>query len=149
MKYGADNHIMEVLITFENTELTPILLDKFETCYIEYFDCMAHKGLNLRTGGRNYTYTDQAKENMRNAKLGKPLSTAHKESMKLVHKNNCIAVEQYSLNEEYINSFPSIGEAAEKTGSSRDGIRDVCRCKKYSHTCGGFKWKFKNNNITI
>lgn len=54
----------------------------------------------------------------------------------------CRAVEQYSLNGEYITTFDSIKSAAETTNGSKTTI-PLC-CKGINKTSGGFIWKFKD-----
>lgn len=51
------------------------------------------------------------------------------------------AVIQYDLNNNIINEYISISEAARQTGLHSQNISGVCRGIK--HTCGGYKWKYK------
>ena len=52
------------------------------------------------------------------------------------------AVDQYSLNNEWIATFNSMIEAERITGVHRAGIGKVCNGQRA--TAGGFIWKFKN-----
>jgi len=51
------------------------------------------------------------------------------------------AVEQYSLDGEYINEFDSLGLASMKTGVLKSGIWQCC--KGTYKSSGGFLWKYK------
>lgn len=48
---------------------------------------------------------------------------------------------QYSLNDELIKIFESIGEAERITGISHQQISDCCNGKQ--KTCHGYIWKYK------
>lgn len=50
-------------------------------------------------------------------------------------------VEQYSLNGEYLTTFPSIMEATRVTGIPPRAICATCR--GYQHSAFGYKWKYK------
>ena len=50
-------------------------------------------------------------------------------------------VEQMTLDGEVIASFPTIGEAGRATGLAATHISESCHSNK--KTCGGYRWKFK------
>lgn len=52
------------------------------------------------------------------------------------------AVDQYTLDGEYIKTFESAGSAEMETGIHRDKIKDAARGKQ--KTAGGFCWKYKD-----
>lgn len=56
------------------------------------------------------------------------------------------AVNQYSLDGEFIKQYPSLKQASLETGINSSLI---CRvCKKNGHTAGGFKWAYAGENIS-
>ena len=58
-------------------------------------------------------------------------------------------VERYSKSGEYIDEFPSAIEASRQLNLNVSGIISCCnKDEKYSH-CGGFQWKYKNDNKII
>lgn len=56
-------------------------------------------------------------------------------------------VEQYYKNGTFITEYPSAIEASRTLGLSVSGIVLCCN-KKYTH-CGGYQWKYKNDNKGI
>ena len=52
------------------------------------------------------------------------------------------AVIQYDLNDNFIAEYISASEAARRTGLHSQNISGVCRGVK--KTCGGYKWKYKD-----
>lgn len=56
-------------------------------------------------------------------------------------------VEQYTLDEKYIQTFPSIAEASRVTGAHKMAI--VHCCQGTAHTANGYKWKYKNKTDEI
>lgn len=54
-------------------------------------------------------------------------------------------VVQLDKNNSVIKIFNSISEASQETGSSRTGISATC--KKKQKTCGGYLWKYFNDDI--
>jgi hypothetical protein len=59
---------------------------------------------------------------------------------KNLHKIHSRHVMQFTMDDEYINTFNSIVEAAQKTNCSDRKISSVCKGKQKSS--GGFKWKY-------
>lgn len=56
------------------------------------------------------------------------------------------AVNQYSLDGEFIKQYASLKEASLETGINKSSI---CRvCKKNGHTAGGFKWAYAGETIS-
>lgn len=56
------------------------------------------------------------------------------------------AVIQFDLEGNIINEYISASEAARQTGLYAQNISGVCRGLK--HTCGGYKWEYKENERT-
>ena len=57
-----------------------------------------------------------------------------------LNRKNSIAVNQYTLDGDFLNSFHSLIEAERQTGVSNASISRVCR--NPTHTAGGFKWEY-------
>lgn len=57
-------------------------------------------------------------------------------------KDQSKPVLQYDKNGNYLNEYPSINEAARKTGLKSQHIGSMCRGKIYK-SVGGFVWKYK------
>lgn len=60
------------------------------------------------------------------------------------NSTNFKAVEQYSLDNQYIATYKSSWEAGKQLKLDSSSIYKVCSGK--ARTCGGFIWKFKTNN---
>lgn len=60
-----------------------------------------------------------------------------------VNKNNAqsIPVRQYSLDDEFIASYPSMAEAKRQTGIDHSNIGRACRI---NGTAGSYKWEYAN-----
>lgn len=74
-----------------------------------------------------------------------------KERISTKLKNGILSkpVEQYDKHGNLINEFPSAIEASRVLHISVSGIVSCCNGnKKYSH-CGGYQWKYKNDNKVI
>lgn len=57
-----------------------------------------------------------------------------------LNRKNSIAVNQYTLDGDFLTSFHSLMEAERQTGVSNTSISRVCR--NLAHTAGGFKWEY-------
>lgn len=71
------------------------------------------------------------------------------ENMKNAYSNghaNAIKVKQYSLKGEYIQSFPTIREAASSINAKEAGLKEATL---HYWTCGGYYWLRENDDITI
>jgi group I intron endonuclease len=82
-KYGVENHIFEIIHYLPMTTKQQIL-DQYEIFYIEQYKESGVELLNLRDGGHGAKHTEQSKEKIREAHLGKPKHT--KESRKKIGK---------------------------------------------------------------
>ena len=49
-------------------------------------------------------------------------------------------VQQYNIQDEFINEFESVSEASKETGCNKTGIAKVCRQERQH--CGNFKWYY-------
>ena len=67
-KYGLEGFVCKIIDTAEDREQ----LNLKEEFWINFFNTLAPRGYNLRTGGNAWNLTPQAKENMRLSKLNMP-----------------------------------------------------------------------------
>ncbi len=58
------------------------------------------------------------------------------------HKGINLAVQQFSLDGELINTFHSASEARRQTGIADTNIRSCCKHKLNCNTAGGFRWEY-------
>lgn len=112
---------------------------------------ISHKGISNLNKGKTYVelYGDRAKDikllqsNSRKGKYkgmdnnfyGKKHSVQSKSKMGT-------SVIQYDLDNNYLNTYDTITEAANKTNSSISLIQKVCKGERNKHN--GFKWKYVN-----
>lgn len=88
------------------------------------------------------------------AKLGKsnitPYSRKLNENGKCLESTVEVAVEQYSLEGEYITTYKNARMAADAVGLSKGGNSAILRaCQGKQKTSGGFKWKYADKNRYI
>ena len=112
--------------------------------------------LSEKFKGREVTWNEKLRvpKSVVSAKKGIPLSdeTKHKISKSLTGRRNtwCTgekttkAVDQFSLEYKFIQTYNSIAAAAKNIGIDPAGISNVCRGKQ--KTAGGYIWKFKKQN---
>lgn len=103
----------------------------------------AHKGENNHFYGKKHT--DEAKQKMREAKLGRKLS--YETRMKLCkNKPNKRAVNQIDIEtNEIINTFESIKAAATQMGIKSTSISNCCRGEQ--QTSCGYRWEYATTEI--
>lgn len=166
------SHRIHWLKTLLKQNLKPILeiLDEIEGEWVwleEYWICQLKGwGFNLvngTDGGENppswkgRTHSNEYKEIRRNImKTNNPsknMTEQWKKNISLAHKKNkffphkaCEAnkkkVSQYTLNNEYIQTFDSLTEAAKYVGlKNASSIRAVCNGER--NKTGGFKWSYE------
>ncbi len=92
---------------------------------------------NISKGLTGKTVSDITKEKLRNHNLGKKYNfeTKLKKSKSVI---------QLDLDNNIINEFYSINEASRILKCSKGSIQNCCVGR--GKTCGGFKWKYKQNN---
>jgi group I intron endonuclease len=59
---------------------------------------------------------------------------------KHINDNRRKAVQQFSLEGEFVNEFKSVSEASKYTGCNKTSIGKVCRGERQS--CGGYNWAY-------
>lgn len=129
-KYGESNFKFEIL----------------EECLSEYCTSTEQYWINmLNVCNRKFGYNKASNTTV--FRLGVRNSPEAIEKIRAARKlqKNCgqIEVYKYDLNDNFICSYSSLGEASRKNGDL--GTSNICKCinGKYLH-CGGFKWKYKD-----
>ncbi len=90
---------------------------------------------------RGFKHTEEAKMKIKKASIGRKKS---KEVIQKTVDAHNLAVEQYSLDNEYIRTFKSIVEALSFLNIYlKSGHISQC-CKNKRKTAYGYKWKYKN-----
>lgn len=144
-KYGWDN--FQHIILFDG--LTEDEANELEKIYIDMFDTTnPKKGYNLHTGGNHHTVSERSKEKYRKTIKGRYVGEKNpfygKHHSQEVLDMMRIRVEKYSLDGEYIETYASVREAAEKNNTNMSDISKTCRGVR-KKTCQGFQWKFEND----
>lgn len=67
--------------------------------------------------------------------------------------DNCLwstlkAVDMFSTDGKYIQTFPSIAMASRETGVLQQGIIGCCKCRYGYKTAGGYVWKYHKGGVT-
>lgn len=95
----------------------------------------------ISEAGKVRTHSKETKNKMSISQKGKIVSEKTKQKLKQ-HKNNK-PVLQFDIDENLINEFISIRDAAKQNDLDMSRIWKCCH--KKAKTTGGFKWEFKNN----
>lgn len=165
-KYGWENFQYEVIQTIRcaSKEQLKIALGKAEQEMIQRYNCLAPFGYNQAVGGEGplgYKHSEEAKRQMSishtgilhteeerqkiaKANTGKKHSEETKQKIAL--KRN-IPIIQLSMEGQFIKEYPSAKIAAEELGITRSNITACCRNKPKKLSVGGYKWKYKTDNI--
>lgn len=142
-KYGWNN--IEHLVLYENLEETEAKSKEKEL--IKQYNSNDRKyGYNLTIGGDGvigYTYTDEAKEKMRQAQLGHKASTEAIENMKKAKKGHpptlIEAVAQYDKNKNLIAIWDGIYLIQQILNiNAHPSLRK--KYKPFERKCGGYYW---------
>lgn len=106
--------------------------------------------LNLLTHRQNMNWATVG-ERMSKSRTGRKMSedTKMKKSKVMIgkmvnHPGISKRVFQYTLDDEYVNDYPSTQEAARQTGFSGGCIRECCSGVRKTHK--GYKWKYLITN---
>lgn len=151
-KYNPENHLFEILEECEEE-----LLNEKEIYWGSKFNVLDKNGLNLKLGNGKGSCSEQTKNKMRKAKIGKKDSELTKQTKSQSAKGRIKStkwrqnisnshptkkpVEQYSLGGAKINEYISINETARQTGIRVGDISACCNGKQ--KTAFGFIFKFK------
>ena len=145
LKYGYENHVIEILWKCEYDKLNECNLKNklniLEEEYIKKHNTLHPNGMNLTNGGDSRLPCDLIKEKIsitkrkdRNYyynKFGKDNPSSKK-------------ILQYDLEGNFIKEWVGIAETSRTLGISSSNITNVCR-GKYS-TCGKFVWRYYSDN---
>lgn len=151
-KYNADSFFIEEVISVSanSTDELKALLNKYETYYIGYFHSY-NDGYNSTFGGDGSLgltgekccwfgrkHTDEEKEKIRIANLGKKASEETRIKNSIAHGGKSIL--QFTLNGDLVSKFATQGEASRETGIQQAEISRCCNLKR--KTAGGYIWRF-------
>ena len=97
-------------------------------------------GKNNPFFGKNHS--EETKEKIRQAKLGKKLSKEHRDKIAKSNKSHLRKkqVAQYGMNGDFITIHKSVGDAANSVGVSQASLSHALIGN--SKSSGGFKWKY-------
>lgn len=105
-------------------------VDNIEWCdyyYNSTYDGARKMAVTTRRKNNNYVITDDTRQKMRNAKVGK-------------HTPVSMKCSQYTKDGQYIDTYPSMREASLKTGVCHSSITQVCKGER--KTAGGYRWRY-------
>lgn len=150
-KYGWDSFKHETL--YENLTREDASAKEIELIAL-YETTNPSKGYNIAFGGYGggHPTSEETKKKISDAKRGKPcpehqkkwLSNLNKGKMPTnldaIHKRNMKQVDQFTLDGEYITTYPSIRIASRELGIHENSI--ACCCRGKYKTAGGYVWKF-------
>lgn len=160
-KYGIDNFVFEIL---EQVDVCTV--NEKEKEYIKQFNSYGSTGYNATLGGDgasylNYDFIVSTYLSGSNVKETAIICGCDPGSVSNILKNHNIEirssmsknrkpVNQFSINGNFLQSFESLGAAAQymidknltncKFTTIRTHIGETC--KKRRQTCGGFRWEF-------
>lgn len=109
---------------------------------------------NHKIAGENHPFygkkhKPESIEKMRESKLGKPAPWSQ-ESVRKAILSHEIAVEQYTLNGEFVQEFPSSMKAADYFGKGKSAASHITECcKGKRNKTLGFIWKYKDGKDNI
>ena len=120
-KYGRDAFTYEIL----EDNVFPELLPDLEIAYIAKFGTVAPKGYNLTLGGdgiQGLKHTEESREKMSRAHLGKTLSQEHRESIGAANRGKIYSQEtREKISNALRNRPPYSQETREKIGAAGQG----------------------------
>ena len=134
-KYGEDYFKFSIIETCENN-----LLIEREQYYIDslnpFYNICRIAG---RTEGR--ITSEETKEKIRQARLGKKLSKEHREKLRKIDRSLWQKkVTQYSLSGDFIEKFDSVNDAAKSVGVSQGTLS--AHLTGRNKTCKGYVFRY-------
>lgn len=84
-KYGYENHIFEILITFPENVYQEVL-DHYEIAYIKQYRDNGFQLLNIKEGGKGGKHSEETKKKISEIQTGKKLSYETKKRMSNARK---------------------------------------------------------------
>ncbi len=144
-----------------------------EQYWINFYPNLCNHSIGGESGTLGYKMTDKHKEKISNSLKGKKRNKEVRDKISKSHKGKKLKkstklklkqintgkkyskqsrikrgsknVEQYDKNGNLINTFYSLGFAAEQTGFSKGNISSACL--GYLKSAYGYIWKYKNEDI--
>lgn len=108
----------------------------------------------MRDKMKDFKHTEESKKKMSNLRKGIKLTDSAKEKIRLANLGKLQSEEtkakrykpvlKFSLEEEFIEEYPSLQHAAIANNTHRGAIQNCCVGR--GKTANGFKWKYKNAN---
>lgn len=146
-KYGWENFKVEVLWSTKRPERYRnfnMLLDTLEIAWIKKFDSVAN-GYNLQSGGHRGRPSEETKQLLREANLGK------KQSQKTIRKRALAQrkpVDQYTLEGVFVKRWSSIKDATEGVPETTSGnISSSSDGLGWAKTSGGHQWRYASEKV--
>lgn len=113
----------------------------------------ANSGENNGMYGHHYTDEERKQMSERSAWRGRKHTEESRNKMSIAMKGNtntktgkmhhrARAVNQYSLDGEYIATYDTAKQASLATGALRSGICNCCKANRKQRTAGGFIWRY-------
>lgn len=118
-----------------------------EKYWIDFYKSEGFNLVNYTDGGDGLSFGNQTSFKIGNVPWNKNKQRLQKtknkisNSLKGLKNKPLVSVIQYTINDEYLNEYGSITEAAKVTNSSISKICLVCQGKRKTHN--NFKWKYK------
>lgn len=134
-KYGEVNFKFDII---EYCEVD--LLPEKENYWVNFYKANDDKfGYNLMIVGRkNHNHSDETKQKMRKASLGKKKSKEHINNMKLSRYKPIL---QYDLDGNFIKEWLGASQIRDMLGYNQSNITGVCNGLRKTHK--GYIWKYK------
>jgi group I intron endonuclease len=117
-KYGVKNHKFEICHELPS-DVSQDVLDRYEQFYMDLYRDCGIELLNLREGGYGAKHTQESKDKIAKAHLGKPKHT--KESKKKIGKSSSERTGHITWNKGLKNCFSK--KSLQQMSKSRKGLR--------------------------
>ena len=155
IKYGWENHKLEILTILPKDILQSVLNDYEFYYWQQYIDC-GFEMLNIKEPGSNGKHSENTKELMRKNRKGKRIGENNPMFGKghLISGENhgmfgklgelhfsSVKINQYSMNDEFIKTWNSLADIQRELKLGAGNICNVCKGKRNS--AGNYKWKYK------
>lgn len=151
-KHGFDAFDKTILFLSND----PAELNKLEVIFIALYDSRNKaKGYNIREGGKNGKLSEESRQKISAALLGRRCSpkTEFKKgeraspSTEFVAGQGAIPIEQYSLEGDLIKKWKSIDDASSVLSIPHGSISACLRGR--AKTGFGFKWEYESKTVVI
>lgn len=163
-KYGYNNFEFNILTKIKrinNKKKLNDILNNLEKYYINKYNSY-HFGYNLTKGGDGtieFQHSKETKQKMSNTRKNAPEEVKQRLREQIIQvskntrfkkgeifaKRKHIEVEQYTLNNEYIQTFYSVKDAEKSLNRNRASVNIISVCKGKYKQAYGYIWKYKTN----